>query len=180
MNDVRPIFLVGFMACGKSTVGGLLADALGWTFRDTDELVEQRERRSIAEIFRAEGEERFRAIEWSVLRSLAGLRRAVVACGGGLFLGHDRRRWLWRNGSTVWLDLPLAAVRARLAGSGPEVPRRPLWSAPDPLSQRALYEKRRATYALADLRVDASAEDPAVVARSVQRELGRHGSRFSC
>jgi shikimate kinase len=143
------VFLVGFMACGKSTVGSLLAERLSWEAVDTDGLVEQRAGRPVEQIFRDWGEGRFRELEWEVLQSLEGRDRTVVATGGGAFLGVVQRRWMRRQGRTVWLDVPLEECLRRGGPGGS----RPLWGSEDPVAFRAFFDKRRAAYALADLRV---------------------------
>lgn len=167
--DERPVFLVGFMGSGKSTIGATLARRLGWSFLDTDALVEERAGRAIEAIFRESGEGRFREMEWDALRSLEGARRAVVATGGGLFLGVAQRSFLRREGTTVWLDVPLEAARER-AGD-PAV--RPLWREADPVAFRAFFERRRATYALADVRVDAGHAGTDEIVDRVLRALRR-------
>ena len=169
--DDRPIFLVGFMASGKSTVGKALAKALGWRLLDTDDLVEQREQRSVERIFSESGQQFFRRAESEVLRSLHDLRRAVVATGGGLFLGHESRRWMIDHGHTVWLDVPLEAARRRVEGGSPGRRGRPLWEGNDALALRTLYENRRATYALARVRIDAAAGHARDVAEHIREAL---------
>src|SRR5271169_400595 len=83
------IYLVGFMASGKTTIGRLLADELGWTFADMDQDIEFEQAASIARIFEARGEEEFRRIEQEALRRRVGeVERGtpmVVALGGGAF-----------------------------------------------------------------------------------------------
>ena len=172
-NDDRPIFLVGFMASGKSTVGRELAKALGWRLLDTDDLVEQREQRSVERIFTESGQPFFRRAESEVLRSLDDLRRAVVATGGGLFLGYESRRWMIAHGHTVWLDVPLEAARRRVAGGRSGRRGRPMWEGNDSLALRAFYENRRAVYALAEVRVDASSGQARDVAVSIREVLSR-------
>ncbi len=157
------MFLVGFMGVGKSAVGRALADRLGWDFVDIDEAVEAAESMTIEEIFRAYGEGRFREAEWEALRALDGRRRVVVATGGGLFLGVVQRAFMKARGPTIWLDTPLSLAVARVA----EAATRPLWPAGDALARRAFFEKRRAIYALADVRVDAATGDPVEVAARV-------------
>jgi shikimate kinase len=158
-----PIFLVGFMGVGKSTVGRAVAARLSWDFDDTDAVVEEAQGQSVEEIFRTVGEGRFREAEWAALRSLAGRRRLVVATGGGLFLGVAQRAFIRSHGVSCWLDAPLAVVALRV-GAGVD---RPLWPSDDPLSRRSFFERRRAAYALADIRIDASAGDAEDVARAV-------------
>jgi shikimate kinase len=164
-----PIFLIGFMGCGKSAVGERLADRLDRRFLDTDRLIEQREGRSIEALFAESGEGHFRAVEWRVLQNLKNERGTVVATGGGAFLGWRQRNWLKAKGITVWIDLPLEVARARLGeGEG-----RPLWAPEDPLAFRALFEKRRAVYALAEVRVDAARGGIDEVARRIRDRLAR-------
>ena len=98
-----------------------------------------------------------------------GRRGIVVATGGGLYAGFAPRRWMRRQGRTVWLDVPLAVARGRV-GAGAE---RPLWLPRESLSFRAFFEKRRAVYALADLRVAAEADRPGLVADRVLDRLRR-------
>jgi len=80
---VDRIVLTGFMGSGKTTVGALLAEELGWTFVDLDHEIERREGRSVPQIFAESGERRFRQAETAALASLLGQRRVVIALGGG-------------------------------------------------------------------------------------------------
>lgn len=162
------VFLVGFMGAGKSEVGRRLADRIGCRFVDTDERVEADDGRTVEKIFEQSGEDFFRAAEERVLDSLLGKRGLVVATGGGLFVGYRPRSRMKRAGRTVWLDAPLAVIERRVGGAGG----RPMWPVDDPVSRRALFEKRRAVYALADVRVDASPDDPDTVAARVAAALG--------
>jgi shikimate kinase len=160
-----PMFLVGFMGVGKSTVGRALAARWGWDFEDTDDLVERAQGRSVEAIFRDAGEGRFREAEWSALCSLDGRKRLVVATGGGLFLGVAQRAFVRDHGSSCWLDAPLSFVAGRV-GDGHT---RPLWPSDDALSRRVFFERRRAVYALADLCIDASRGDAATLASDIER-----------
>ena len=162
MSD-RAIYLVGFMASGKSTVGVELARDLGREFVDTDALVEGARGTSIETIFRTEGEGAFRDAEWNVLLSLAERPRLVVATGGGLFLGVPHRAFIRRHGVSCWLDVPLDVALAR-AGDASS---RPLLAISDAVERRAFFERRRAAYALADVHVDASCGSASDVARRV-------------
>ncbi len=152
------IYVVGFMAAGKSTVGRHLAHRLGWNFFDTDEEIEAAERMSISEIFRRRGEAEFRRIETAILRQHVNWiergRPAVLALGGGAFVESVNRELLRENGITVWLDCPLEVVRRRVA----QCTHRPL--AQDPAKFTALYEARREAYALADVRLPVESDDP--------------------
>ncbi len=159
------------MAAGKSTVGRRLAQSLGWTFVDTDTLVEKRERRTIERIFSEAGEAYFRDVEWSVLRESGVAQRCVVATGGGIFVGYAQRRWIRRTGRSVWLDLPWPEARRRLGDATVHRRERPLWSGHDPIAMRVLYERRRAAYALAQYRIDAAAGSTEQLVRSIRVAL---------
>ncbi len=155
------IYVVGFMASGKSTVGRHLAHRLGWNFFDTDAEIEAAERVTIAELFATRGESEFRRIESAILRQHVGWiergRPAVVALGGGAFAETANRELLGNNGVTVWLDCPLEMVRMRI-GRDPHAPVRPL--AADPERFASLYDARRDLYARADIRVAIGSDDP--------------------
>jgi shikimate kinase len=148
------IYIVGFMASGKSTIGRHLAHRLGWNFYDTDEEIEKAEKLTIAEIFGARGEAEFRRIEHEILKQhvrwIERGRPAVLALGGGAFIEQANRDMLDNNGISVWLDCPFDVVRRRLQHE-PHAPVRPL--AADPQKFAGLYESRRGSYSLADVRV---------------------------
>jgi shikimate kinase len=146
---VDKIFLVGFMAAGKTTVARALATRLGWNAEDVDELIEARERRTVAEIFARQGEPYFRAIEREILHLLLPLRHLVVATGGGTFVDPDNRAAMNRDGLSIWLDVPFEEVVGRLPLDG----RRPL--AADRAQMERLFATRQLAYAQAHLRVDA-------------------------
>ena len=143
------VYLVGFMACGKTTVARALARRLGWRAVDVDELIEQREHLSVAEIFARHGEPHFRAVEHAVLLDQLPPRHVVVATGGGTFTDIQNRAAINRDGVSVWLDVPLDRLIARVPSDG----RRPL--AADRQGFERLYHQRRVTYEHAHLRLDA-------------------------
>jgi len=159
------IYLVGFMGSGKSTIGRLLAHRMGWSFFDTDDEIEAAEKTSIAAIFDSRGEAEFRRIEAQILREHARWiergRAAVVALGGGAFAEPENRRVVEDHGVTVWLDCPLRVVERRVAHAS----HRPL--ARDPKTLAALYEVRRESYALADIHVPITGDDPAVAVEAI-------------
>jgi shikimate kinase len=142
------IYLVGFMAAGKTTVAQSLARRLGWRAEDVDELIEARERRAVAEIFAKCGEPYFRAVERDIIKVLLPLRHVVVATGGGTFLDPENRSAINLDGLSVWLDVALDVVLARVPADG----RRPLAS--DRAQMERLFAARRAVYGLAHLRVE--------------------------
>jgi shikimate kinase len=148
------IYLVGFMAAGKTTLAQALSRRLGWRSEDVDALVESRERRTVADIFAREGEPYFRAVERQVILSLIPIRHAVIATGGGTFVDPENRAAINADGVSVWLDVPLDALLTRIPADG----RRPL--ANDRLQMAMLYETRRLAYQQAQVRLDASLARP--------------------
>jgi shikimate kinase len=167
-----PLFLVGFMGAGKTVVGEALARRLGRAFEDTDALVVASAGVPIETIFRERGEGRFREMEWDVLRGVVLRQGTVVATGGGTFLGTAQRALMRGSGTSIWLDVPFGVIASRLGDDA----LRPLWAAADAIERRAMFERRRAAYALADATVDAgrgTVEDVALRTETVWRSLYR-------
>ena len=143
------VYLVGFMAAGKTTVARALARRLDWRAIDIDEIVEQRERMPVADIFAKQGEPYFRIAEREALTGQLGLQHVVVATGGGTFVDPQNRSLINADGLSVWLDIPLERALARVPADG----RRPL--AADREGFERLYHLRRTAYQQAHIRVDA-------------------------
>ena len=144
------IYLVGFMAAGKTTLAQGLARRLGWRAEDVDLMIEARERRTIADIFARDGEPYFRSIERQVIYSLLPLRHAIVATGGGTFIDPEIRAAINADGVSVWIDAPFDVLLDRIPADG----RRPLAS--DRVQMAMLYETRRLAYEQAHIRLDAA------------------------
>jgi shikimate kinase len=159
------LYLVGFMASGKSTIGGQLADELGWTFFDIDRDIEAQEHRSIAEIFSQHGEPAFREIETEMIRKRIFHVQCgcpcVFALGGGAFVQPRNWELIENNGVTIWLDCTLDVVRRRL---GDDLTR-PL--ARDHNCLTKLYQDRRPLYSRADFRVEIESDDVNEVVQNI-------------
>jgi shikimate kinase len=151
------IYLVGFMGAGKSTVARALAARLDWQAEDVDDLIEKRERLTVTEIFTRHGEPYFRRVEREILALIQPLRHVVVATGGGTFADPDNRSAINLDGVSVWLDLPLVDLIARIPLDG----RRPL--AADRSQLERVYLARSDAYRLAHLRVAASRTSTAAI-----------------
>jgi shikimate kinase len=153
------LYLIGMMGAGKTTVGKVLAQKLGYRFFDTDVVIEQVAGQTIAHLFATAGEPEFRVLETQVLAELAAYRQLVVATGGGIVVKRDN--WgLLRHGIIVWLDVPVAEIVARLEGDTT----RPLLQTPNPESTpedqvRSLLTARQSLYAQADLHIVCEAGD---------------------
>src|SRR5215208_6819874 len=154
------------MAAGKTTVARALAERLGWRVEDIDTLIEARERRIVADIFARHGEPYFRAVERDILRMLLPLRHVVVATGGGTFMDPENRAAINLDGVSVWLDVPLDELVARLPADG----RRPL--AADRAQMERLYTIRQAAYAHARIHLDARGAHPENVAERIIEAIG--------
>jgi shikimate kinase len=153
------IYLVGFMGSGKTTVGRLLAERLGWKFADLDDDIEAANGMTIPAIFDTLGEGRFRELEFEALRrrvrSVCCGQATVVSLGGGAFAQPRTAGLLAGSGVSLWLDCPFERLEARVALAA----NRPL--ARDPERFRQLFDERRASYSQANYRVPIDNDDPA-------------------
>jgi len=130
------------MGAGKSTVGRLLADALGWQFLDLDNQIETSTGKDIPTQFRDSGEAAFRALETEALLATQALSQSVIACGGGVILDEENRDFL-KQEMTLWLDVSPDMAAARIESST----HRPLLEGEDPrVKLKALLESRYEAY----------------------------------
>ena len=119
MFAIKHIFLVGYMGCGKSTLGRKLSRRLGWRLVDTDSEVERLEGASVSDIFRYEGEEIFRQREREVIEQLLqSPAPLVVATGGGLPAWRDNMERLGEGGLTIYIRRSAQNIASRLSPYG--------------------------------------------------------------
>jgi shikimate kinase len=158
----RLIYLLGFMGSGKSTVGKLLAKALGWPLIDLDTLIEAGQGLSIREIFENSGEPFFRQVERAALTEASKAEPAVIALGGGTFAQPPNVDLIRETGgATIWLDCPPSILRARCEG----LENRPLFRDEESFSQ--LLAERVPYYRLADFRISTEAHKPEEVVEQI-------------
>lgn len=120
------VILVGPMGSGKTTVGWLLARFIGYGFIDLDELITQKEKKTIEEIFDVKGETAFREIEGRMLAGLEGIRCHVIATGGGTVAHEDNWNRIADMGVVIWLNPPPDEIARRLMVKEQELAKRPL------------------------------------------------------
>ena len=157
------VFLVGFMGSGKSTVGPLLAQRLGWPFLDLDAVIEASFGSPIHQIFAERGEPFFRQMESDTLRNLGRWKHCVAALGGGAFVAPGNRLHIERLGISVFLNLSLEQVLERCPPDGT----RPLLK--DRASVKELYASRLPLYRLSNFEVDASLPPDTIVGTILQK-----------
>lgn len=108
------IFLTGFMASGKSTIGPILANTIGWNFLDLDKVIEEKTSKKIVEIFREDGEKYFRELETKTLSELISLVKYVISLGGGTIESEENLNLMKMNGILVYLETSPEAAYRRL------------------------------------------------------------------
>ncbi len=145
------IVLVGFMGTGKSTVGRVIAQKLGFHFIDTDDVIEQTSKAKISDIFAEHGEVYFRDLESQAVKSVALMKNQVVATGGGVVLRSSNIDLLRTGGPIFCLNATPKAIWDRVRSSRS----RPLLRGPNPLKKiETLLDKRAPYYALADHQIE--------------------------
>lgn len=117
------IFIIGYMASGKTTFGRNLAEKLGTTFIDLDAFIEENQQKTIAQIFNEKGEEGFREIERDMLKAATEKEPdAVIACGGGTPCFHDNMNFMNENGLTVFIETSTPVLIERLQAENEKRP----------------------------------------------------------
>lgn len=171
--ETRNIVLIGYRGCGKSTVGRLLAERLGWQHIDTDQLLRQRLNRSIAEVFSCEGERFFREVESEVIAELAPAQPAVISVGAGAVVSEHNRKRLCGLGCIVWLRASVPELHRRITSDQESASTRPPLSDADPLAEINATLAARASYyeQLAEVRIDTTDVPPERVATMILQQL---------
>lgn len=156
---MKPVFLIGYMGCGKTTLGEVLARQMGLPFIDLDEYIERKQGATIVEIFDKRGEKRFRELETAALCDVAAMSDVIVGCGGGTPCHGDNMALMNEAGTTVWLTTSPERITARLLLPEQKVKRPKFANLPDeaflPLVKREL-EARTPYYSQARLQFDST------------------------
>lgn len=174
MNSPRLIVVTGFMGCGKTEVSSHLAQRLNVKLTDLDDWITQTEGRSPAQLIREEGERAFREIETRALASvLRKVEAGVIALGGGAWIEATNRELIEAGKAvSVWLDTPFELCWERIEASTED---RPLGRTKEQANE--LYERRRAIYELAEIRIAIEQDDePLVIALQIVEQLTVHAS----
>ena len=119
------ISLIGYRGTGKTTIGSLLADRIGWSCIDSDVQIEQDMGMSIRQIFDVEGEDGFRNREADAIAKLTRLYKVVLSLGGGAVLREHNRKLIKTSGPVVWLTASPEELYRRISGDPASVTQRP-------------------------------------------------------
>ena len=173
---MKTVFLVGYMCCGKTTLGSAIAAELGVPFVDLDEWVERRAGCSVREIFATQGETAFRRMERAALREVASGdgRGAIVACGGGTPCQRGNMALMNKIGITVWLTTSAERLAARLCLPEHKTKRPLIAALPDEAILAHVVEglaQREPYYAQAQLRFDSTLIETARETEDTTRRL---------
>jgi shikimate kinase len=167
----RHLYLVGYRGTGKTTVGRLVAAALGRPFVDLDEQIEATAGTSIAGIFASEGESGFRDRETAALRtgSVSDGPPSIIATGGGIVLREENREILKATGFAVWLQASAEAIWERIQADTATAARRPNLTVAGGLSEivELLAVRQRFYEGVSDARVPTDGRSPEAVAASI-------------
>ncbi len=169
---VKNVALLGFMGCGKTTVGRLLAKKLGFSFLDTDSLIEEKSGLSIPQIFELFGEEHFRNLEGQVLKEVMFREKLVLSTGGGLPVKDENWEILKKRFLTVFIEVPFEILWKRIASdSGRPLLRR----YPRKELLKGLYLERLSRYRQADVIISAGRLTPEEIAEAIIKH-----AQFDC
>ena len=146
----KNLVLVGMMASGKSSIGKILSKKLEFEFIDTDNEIEEIEKKTISEIFKLNGERYFRNIEESISLKSLKLNNRVIALGGGGYINPTIRKYAQKKCFSVWLDWKVETLINRIKNSK----KRPLAMKLSKLELKNLIIKRSTMYNLSDYRID--------------------------
>ena len=160
----KSLVLTGMMGVGKSTIGKLLAKILNIKFIDTDNLITEREGKSIKSIFKINGEKYFRDVERRISLEMLKKGSCVIALGGGAFVDNQIRDQVLKTSVSFWLDYEVKNIIKRFSGQN----RRPLLDVKDlEESMNKIYEQRKKIYKLSNYRIDCNKIDKNQITKKI-------------
>jgi shikimate kinase len=169
------LYLVGFMGTGKTTVGRIVAQRLGYAPLDSDHEIERLRGKPVARIFAEEGEAVFRSLERDFIERGHPPARTVVACGGGLVTSPGLLERLQEKGVVICLQASIETILARTAGHA----HRPLLNVENPEARlRELYEQREPVYRRAGTIILTDARPLDDIVNHVMRTYRREAADF--
>ncbi|MCX8026728.1 MAG: shikimate kinase [Thermodesulfovibrionales bacterium] len=161
---MKNIVIIGFMGTGKTTVGKMLAQRLGFSFLDIDTEIEKTQNMTIKDIFANFGEERFREIETQTIRMIKDKSHLVIATGGGVVTKSENMNMLKENGIIVCLTASAESIFQRVRHKQD----RPLLLTENPLETiKELLKKRQDLYKKADIHIDTTNLNPMEVVSAI-------------
>ncbi len=166
------IAIIGLMGVGKTTLGLKLADKLGYYFIDSDQEIEDREKRSINDIFDKNGEKYFREIEKKVIQEVI-LRdeKIVLSLGGGAFINEEVRKILKEKAIVIWLHASIDNILHRIGYKN----NRPLLNKVNKRKTlEDLVKKRYSIYAESDFNFDTGEENQESVINKIVKQINEH------
>lgn len=165
----KNIVLTGFMGTGKSAVGKALAKFSGFEFVDTDEIIEKKTGKSISNIFKEDGEKRFREIESEIISEACKGEKQIISTGGGAITSQDNLEKMKSTGSLVALTATPDEIFERVKNET----HRPLLNHENPKEKiKELLKKRLPYYLQADLIIDTEGKKPEKIARDIMKLIG--------
>ncbi|MDD3570082.1 MAG: shikimate kinase [Lachnospiraceae bacterium] len=175
MDERKNIVLIGFMGCGKTTLGKKLSIKLKYSFMDTDRYIERKEGMSISQIFEEKGESYFRDLEKNTVEILSKEVGNIIATGGGIIKNEQNMHMLKETGIIVYLKATPEHIFRNIANDDT----RPLLQGEDKLEKiRILMEERRELYEkYADVTVDVFPGDVNQITERIERKLERYNEK---
>ena len=170
-SSAKNLYLIGFMAVGKSHLGRLVADSLGFKFLDTDQMIEEQLGRTILEIFESEGESKFRSLEKTLITSGLPDTASVISCGGGLPIPEGMMHLLKSKGVVLALFASVNSILERTARNS----NRPLLQVDNPEEEiRNLLDERTPVYLDADVSILTDERSTSEIVSSIIRAYHKH------
>ena len=171
LNNKKIIAITGLMGAGKTTLGVKLANKIGVYFVDTDQEIEDLEKKSIGEIFVSKGEKYFREVEKKIITEIVNRdEELVLSLGGGAFIEEETRQILKQKAVTIWLNTDIEIIIKRISGRK----NRPILNNGNKrLILTDLAKKRNSLYSQADIHVNSSQNNRDLTLEIIVDELNK-------